>query len=333
MLKQADIMPICIKYINGYMPTFAPMGQNHTHHSHDHSHGQHLHVHPIAKNLTIAFILNITFTIIEFIGGYLTNSMAITSDAIHDLGDSIAIGSALFLERKSEKKRDHKFSYGYRRFSTLAALLNIVILTAGSVIIIIETIPRFLNPEIVHTQGMIGLAILGVIMNGLAVLRLKSNSNSLNSKTVMLHLLEDALGWVAVLVGAIIMHFTDWVIIDPILSIGIAGYILYNAIKNFNRVSPVFMQAVPKQVDYDKLESKILTIDGVKEVHDIHIWSLDGEFNVASLHLVMVNELGGYNAEKIKKKVRHLFQHQSVPHVTIELEGPEEDCELEDCNY
>lgn len=311
------------------------MAHTHNHdnhnHSHEHSHGEHGHVHPVTKNLKVAFFLNVTFTIIELIGGLLTNSMAILSDAIHDLGDSIAIGSALYLEKTSEKKRDKHFSYGYRRFSTLAALLNIVILTAGSVVIIYETIPRLLNPQEVHAQGMMALAVLGVIMNGLAVIRLKNDGKSLNNRTVMLHLMEDAMGWVAVLIGALVIHFTGWIIIDPILSLGIAGYILFNALKNFKSVSNIFMQAVPGQINYQNLEQKIAKIVNIKEVHDIHVWSLDGEFNVGSLHLVLKNELSLYNIEDVKTKVRGVFNEEGVVHVTIELEGPNEHCEMEDC--
>jgi cobalt-zinc-cadmium efflux system protein len=306
---------------------------HHHHHEHGHEHhrGEIGHVHPITKNLTVAFALNLCFTIIEFIGGLLTNSMAILSDAIHDLGDTLAIGSALYFEKRSQKGRDHRFSYGYRRFSTLAALLNIVILTTGSIVIIIETIPRLVKPEPVHTTGMMGLAVLGVFMNGLAVLRLRKGGNSLNNQTVMLHLMEDALGWVAVLVGSILLYYTNWYIIDPILSLGIAGFILYNAIKNFNKVWQVFMQAVPKQINYDHLKDHVQSVENVKEVHDIHIWSLDGEFNVASLHLVLKNDLSTYNIESVKKEVRKVFSQEGVKHVTIELEGPEENCEMENC--
>ena len=311
------------------------MGHHHHHddhnHSHEHSHGEHGHIHPITKNLKIAFFLNVTFTIIEIVGGLLTNSMAILSDAIHDFGDSIAIGSALYLEKTSEKKRDNNFSYGYRRFSTLAALLNIVILTAGSVVIIYETIPRLIQPQPVHSQGMIALGVLGIIMNGLAVLRLKRGGKSLNNRTVMLHLMEDVLGWIAVLLGAVVIEFTGWFIIDPLLSLGIAAYILFNALKSFKSVTSIFMQAVPKEVNYKNIETDIAKIVDIKEVHDIHIWSLDGEFNVASLHLVLTKELSEYNIEDVKKNVRQVFTDAGIVHVTIELEGPEENCEMEDC--
>lgn len=302
---------------------------NHSH-NHEHSHGEHGHIHPITKNLTVAFLLNISFTIIEFIGGFLTNSVAILSDAVHDLGDSVAIGSALYFEKRSEKKRDQKFSYGYRRFSTLAALINTVVLTTGSVVIIIEAVPRFLNPEQVHSSGMMLLALLGILMNGLAFFRLRGNDSSVNNRTVMLHLLEDALGWVAVLIGSIIIYYTQWYIIDPILSFGIAAYILVNAVKNFNQVWQIFMQAVPKKVDYQHVEKMLVQLTSVKEVHDIHIWSLDGEFNIASLHLVMAQNLNNYNAEEVKAEARSILKQEGIQHVTIELEGPEEHCDLHD---
>ena len=299
---------------------------------HEHSHGEHLHVHTVTRNLTLAFFLNLSFTIIELIGAYLTNSMAIFSDAIHDLGDSLAIGSAIVLEKRSEKKRDNKFSYGYRRFSTLAALLNVVILTTGSILIVVESVPRLLEPQEVHSQGMMGLAVLGVFINGIAVLRLRGDKGSLNNRTVMLHLMEDVLGWLAVLFGSIIIYFTHWFIIDPIMSLLIAGYILFNALRNFNKISMVFMQAVPGGVKTEDLQGYLNQIEEIKEVHDVHMWSLDGEFNVASLHLVTKQNLSMENLAQLKKEVRERFKKEGIGHVTIEIEGPEEDCAQDDCN-
>lgn len=305
---------------------------NHHHHSSVHHHGEHdhSHVHSVTENLKVAFALNATFTIIEVIGGLLTNSIAVLSDAIHDLGDTIAIGSALFLEKKSEQKRDANFSYGYRRWSTLSALINVVILTTGSVFIIVETIPRLLSPQEVHSSGMIGLAILGVLMNGAAVFRLKGNKHSINNRTVLLHLLEDTLGWAAILIGAIIIHFTGWIIIDPVLSLLIAGIILRNAVKNLRSILNIFLQAVPKQLDMQAMEDEIQRIEHVEDVHDIHVWSLDGEFHVGSLHLVLKEKERLQSSEDIKSQVREVFKNNGIPHVTIELEHTEEDCGSED---
>ncbi len=300
---------------------------NHTHKhsepcSHEHGSKHGMHVHPITKNLRVAFFLNLSFTIIELIGGVLTNSIAILSDAIHDLGDTLAIGAAYYFEKLSDKKRDKQFSYGYRRLSTLAALLNVVILTAGSVVIITQTIPRLMEPEEVHGMGMIGFAILGVIMNGLAVLKLRSNSKSLNQRTVMLHLLEDVLGWLAVLVASIIIYFTHWYILDPILSMCIAAYILFNALKNLKSIMNIFLQAIPSDVDIESIQSAAKKIEGVADVNDLHIWSLDGEFNIASMHVFYTSEFSLEKSELLKSEIRKLFREKGIEHVTLELEGP-----------
>jgi|TARA_B110000879_G_scaffold113303_1_gene151192 cobalt-zinc-cadmium efflux system protein len=296
-------------------------GCSHEHHDHS-NHQPGMHVHPITKNLKVAFFLNLTFTIVEIIGGLMTNSIAILSDAIHDFGDTLAIGAAYYFEKLSDKKRDNQFSYGYRRLSTLAALLNVVILTTGSVVIITQTIPRLLAPEEVNGLGMIGFAILGVIMNGIAVLRLRSNSKSLNQRTVMLHLLEDVLGWGAVLVASIVIYFTNWYILDPILSMLIAGYILFNALKNLKSIMHIFLQAIPNDVNVQEIRHLALNIDGVQEVNDLHVWSLDGEFNIASMHVFYVAEFNLGKSEWLKSEIRKLFAEKGIEHVTIELEGP-----------
>ncbi|MCB0481068.1 MAG: cation transporter [Flavobacteriales bacterium] len=308
------------------------MAEHHHHHHHDHGERGHAHSHAITKNLTVAFLLNLSFTIIEIVGGFLTNSIAILSDAIHDLGDTVAIGFALYLEKKSESKRDNKFSYGYRRWSTLSALINVIILTTGSIFIIVETIPRLISPQVVHVPGMIGLAVLGLLVNGAAVLKLKGNDSSINNRTVMLHLMEDAMGWAAVLVGSIVMLFTEFYLIDPLLSLLIAAIILRNAVKNLRIILNIFLQAVPKKLDLRKIETAILTHKAVKAVHDIHVWSLDGEFHVASLHIVVDESHVLEDMQSVKRKIRHEFDHLGVSHVTIEIELPDEDCEMVECN-
>ena len=197
------------------------MDHDHVHPHHEHHHHGHHH-HGDVKNLGIAFILNVCFTIIEIVGGILTNSVAILSDALHDLGDSLSLGLAWYFQRLSEKGRDRNFSYGYKRFSVLGALITSVVLVIGSVIIIYSAVSRLQHPQISNGLGMLGLAVLGILVNGAAVVRLKGSS-SVNSRAVMLHLMEDVLGWVAVLIGSLFIYFFDWQIIDPILSLMIAG--------------------------------------------------------------------------------------------------------------
>lgn len=311
------------------------------HHAHDHSHSHddhhsccnhdhaagHAHVHPVTSNLKVAFFLNFCFTIIELVGGILTNSMAIMSDAIHDLGDTIAIGSAWFMERHSEKGCDDKYNYGYKRFSPLSAFITSVILIIGSVFIFIETIPRLIHPEAVNAKGMLLLSVLGVTMNGLAVLRLKSgDKDSVNQRAVMLHLMEDALGWVAVLIGSVVMLFANVPILDPILSLLIAVYILYNAVKNLRAILNIFLQAVPPKFDREAAIAKILKTPHVLELNDLRVWSMDGSEMVMSVRLVVDDNLSSAQCQALKKDVKHTCLHLNIKHATLELETRSEGC-------
>jgi len=277
-----------------------------------------------------AFWLNITFSIIELVGGLFTNSMAIISDAVHDIGDAIAIGLAIVLEKFSHKQRDKNFSYGYRRFSTLSAFITSTVLLAGSIWIVTSAIPRLMKPEEVNSLGMLILAVVGIGFNGAAVLNIKKGS-SLNAKAVRLHLMEDVLGWVAVLIGGGLIYFFNWLIVDPILSIAIAVYIMINAFINLKSVFTIFLQGVPHEINLKEIEKEIFNVEGVKEIHDMHLWSMDGNFNVLTLHAV-VNE--GLNPEKvkhIKKDVRELLKTKGIQHLTIEIETNAEECELQNC--
>ena len=187
--------------------------EKHSHH-HEHEH------HHATDSIKVAFWLNLFFTIIEIVGGFYTNSIAIISDALHDLGDSFALGLAWYFQKLSQRGRDRKFSYGYGRFSTLAAMINSGLLLAGSIYVISVAIPRLIHPQETYATGMIWLAVVGLLVNGIAAYRLSSGS-SLNERAARLHLLEDVLGWAAVLVGAVIIKLTGWTILDPILSLGI----------------------------------------------------------------------------------------------------------------
>ena len=295
-----------------------------------HHHGDHAHSHSVTGNLKVAFFLNLSFTIIEFIGAALTNSMAILSDAVHDLGDTFAIGSSLFLENYSQKGRTKKFSFGYKRFSPLSALINSVILLAGSLIIIVESVPRLLNPEPVNAELMLYLAILGVLFNGAAVVRLKSKGSSVNQKTVMLHLMEDALGWVAVLLGSVIMIFFDLPVIDPILSLGVAVYILWNAFKNLKQVLFIFLQGTPANVDLDMVKKDLGSLKDVTDIHDTHVWTMDGQYNILTVHLV-INENKKLNElTELRKQVNAVLKNHHIDHVTVQFEVQGEVCELEE---
>ena len=186
------------------------------------------------KRIFLSFILNFAFTIFEFIGGLITNSVALLSDSIHDLGDSISMGIAIVLEKKSKKKPDYDFTYGYRRYSLIGALISSMILLAGSAIIIFEAINRLLHPETINSELVIYFAIVGVVVNGLAALNLKKGK-TINEKVISLHLLEDVLGWVALLIAAIVMYYTEIVILDALLSLVFTLYIIYHVMKNLKK--------------------------------------------------------------------------------------------------
>ena len=237
------------------------------------------------KNILIAFILNISFSIFELIGGVFTRSIAIISDAIHDFGDSISIGVSYFLEKKSKNKADSKYTYGYARYSVLGALITNMVLVAGSSLVIYNAIMRILNPVDINYNGMIVFAIIGTIINFIAAY-VTREGDSLNQKAVNLHMLEDVLGWVIVLIGAIIMKFTNLSIIDPIMSIGVALFIVMSASKNFETIISLFLEKTPNDIDLEEIKKHILELNGVIGIHHVHVWSIDGFTNFATMHVV-----------------------------------------------
>jgi len=284
-----------------------------------------------ASSIKVAFFLNLGFTIIEIIGGFWTNSIAIISDALHDLGDSLSLGLSWFLERYSRKKKDEKYSYGYRRYSLFAALINGLILIIGSVFILFEAIPRLFNPQQLNAKGMLFFAVAGIIINGIAVLQVRKGK-SLNERIVSLHLFEDVLGWAAVLIISIVMIFKNIPVLDPILSILITIYILYRVIINLKKTFSIFLQAVPEGISIREIEDKLLKIDGVVNVHHTHVWSMDSLNNVLSVHIVVKDSTSVDKIAEIKRKVREIISSMNpIPiHSTIEIEYEHEFCELRD---
>ena len=278
------------------------------------------------KNIFIAFVLNLAFSIFEFIGGIFTGSVAIISDAIHDIGDATSIGVAFFLEKKSKKQPDEKYTYGYARYSVIGSVLTTLILLFGSAMVIYNAVLRIISPTEINYNGMIIFAIVGVCVN-LGAALLTRDGDSLNQKAVNLHMLEDVLGWVVVLVGAIVMRFTDFYIIDPLMSIGVAIFILINALKNLKEILDLFLEKTPRDISIDEIAEHICEVEGVLSVHHIHVWSMDGHNNYATMHVVVKGD-----THTIKHNIRGELKEHGIGHATLEIETEDEHCHEEHCH-
>lgn len=307
------------------------MGQGHNHNNHqtnENGHSHDHHHHSSSQNLAWAFFLNLFFSIFELVGGIYSNSIAIISDAFHDFGDALSLAFVWYLQKISAKPIDHHFHYGYKRFSILGALFISVLLSVGSIFMIIESIHRFFSPVESRAELMFVLAIVGVIVNGIAMFRL-NHGTSLSEKAVFLHFLEDILGWIAVLVGSAVMYVWDLPRIDPTLSFGIAIWILFSAYGNIKQVMRIFLQAVPVSLNRSDLIQSWNQIKGIKSVHDIKIWSLDGNHHVASLHVLIDKKVKLGEFQKIKEEIRKVALTFEIVHTTIEIETEEEVCNLQ----
>ncbi len=278
------------------------------------------------KNILVAFLLNLAFSIFELVGGLLTGSVAILSDALHDVGDAAGIGLSFYMERKSKKQPDQRYTYGYGRYSVLGGLITTFILLLGSVAVLINAIRRLINPVPIHYDGMILLAVVGVLVNAGAAF-LTREGDSLNQKAVNLHMLEDVLGWAVVLVGAVVMRFTDLTLLDPLLSMGVAVFILVNAIKNLREALPLLLERAPEGISVEEISHHLREIGGIKDVHHLHLWSLDGVNHYATLH-VATRE----NPHRIKEAVRKELAEHGICHVTVEIEAEGEPCEATVCH-
>ncbi|WP_022943482.1 cation diffusion facilitator family transporter [Pseudoalteromonas ruthenica] len=288
-------------------------------HHHDHSHDI------ASERIGWAFFLNLGFTIIEFIGGWLTNSTAIMADAVHDLGDSLSIGSAWLLNKFSNKGANQHFTYGYRRLSLFGAFINSVVLVIGSVWVLVLSVPRLFDPVMPVTEGMLALAILGIAVNGYAAIKL-SSGKSLNEKVLNWHLLEDVLGWVAVLVVAIVLMFVDWPILDPILSICFTLFILINVVRNLVQTVRLFLQGAPDKKTQTKLTEVLIEPQEISTAHHVHYWSLDGEHHVLTAHLCLAQELNAEQVIALKQRLADNLAEYDLAHTTLEFEYPQEQC-------
>lgn len=313
---------------------------NHHHHSHSHGHHHghhhgHSHHHGegedsghnrVMRGLRLTFFLNLGFAIFEFVGGYLTNSVAVMSDALHDLGDALALGLAWWFERKSVQGATKEYTYGYRRFSLLSSVMTGTILLIGSVFVIREAVSRILNPEPVVAWGMLLMAVFGIAINGWSLLQF-SRGGGANERMIRLHLIEDVAGWVILLLTAAVLQFVDWPWLDAVVGLGLAIWIVFNVIRQLISVAEIFLQAGPKGLSISEIETAVAAMDGVEGSHHTHLWSLDGEKHILTMHVRVAavtptEELIALKA-RIKNELKTRF---SIFEATIEIEYAGEAC-------
>ena len=283
-----------------------------------HNHSSHSNT---SKNISIAFFLNLFFVGVEVAGGLITNSIAILTDALHDFGDCLSLATAWFLQRKSTQSKNTKYSYGYKRFSLLGSIFLSGVLTVSSIFVLVEAAKRLASPQEISAQGMFWLARVGIVINGAAALKVRKGT-SINERSVFLHIMEDVLGWVAVLVVSIVMLFVDVPILDPLLSIGISIWVLSNVYKNIRDTFRILLQSVPSDIPIPELTEKLQNINGVQAIHDLHLWSMDGESHVMTLHLVTEET----NTAVLKKEVQEVAEKYHIKHTTVEFETPSKSC-------
>ena len=269
----------------------------------------------IDRNILIAFILNLSFSLLEIIGGFITNSISILSGAVHDLADAASIGISYYLEKKSKHKPNYKYTYGYVRYSTLAAFITTIILLSGSLFVIYNAINRLFNPIDINYDGMIIIALIGILFNIIAVYKTKGG-HSLNQEAVNLHLLQDALSWIIVLIGSILIKFTKINYIDSIMSLVISIYIIIHSLKHLKIILDLFLEKTPNNVNIRKIKKELLENKNIISIYHIHVWSLDGYNNYATLHAIINND----EVENMKEYIKDYLKKENISHSTIEIE-------------
>ena len=265
----------------------------------------------------LAFFLNLTYAIVEFIAGGVFGSSAVLADSVHDLGDAIAIGISAFLESISNREEDSHYTLGYKRFSLLGAMITAVILMTGSVLVILENIAKIFHPQSVNDEGIFWLGIIAITINVLASLVIRKGQTK-NESILSLHFLEDTLGWVAVILMAIVLRFTDWYILDPLLSLVISFFILSKALPRFWSTLKIFLDAVPEGVDIQKIKTDLAELDHVASINQLNLWTMDGLEKNAIVH-VCLKEME--HMETCKESIRIFLKDCGFQNITIEVDA------------
>ena len=264
----------------------------------------------------LAFFLNLSYAIVEFIAGGVFGSSAVLADSVHDLGDAIAIGVSAVLETISNREEDSRYTLGYKRFSLLGALITAVILMTGSVFVILENITKLFHPQPVNDEGILWLGIIAVTINVLASLVVRKGKTK-NESILSLHFLEDTLGWVAVILMAFVLRFTDWYILDPLLSLVISFFILSKAIPRFWSTLKIFLDAVPEGVNIEQVKSDLEQLDHVASINQLNLWTMDGLEKNAIVHVCLEHVK---HMEVCKESIRDLLKESGFQNVTIEVD-------------
>lgn len=288
---------------------------------HNHSHG---HAHSSNKKvLLISFIIITSYMIIEAVGGFLTNSLALLSDAGHMLSDSVSLVIALLAFQLGEKTASYSNTYGFRRFEIIAAMINGATLMLISLYIIYEAIIRFANPPEVATTGMLLISIIGLLVNLVVawiMFRGGDTEHNLNMRGAFLHVISDMLGSVGAIIAAILMMVFGWGWADPLASVIVAVLILRSGYFVLKDALHVLMEGTPKSVNVEELIKDIEKTEGIQGIHDLHIWSITSEMHALSCHAVVDSQLTVAESEAILRNIEHELEHKGISHVTIQLE-------------
>ena len=298
---------------------------NHTHH-HNHTHN---HVHTNNKKvLTISFIIIGLFMIVEILGGFIANSLALLSDGLHMFSDTVSLGVALIAFIYAEKNATSTKTFGYKRFEVLAALFNGITLLIISGVIIIEAIRRFFNPIKVQSTEMFIISVIGLIVNIIvAIIMFKSGdtSHNLNMRGAFIHVLGDLLGSLGAIIASILIYVFNFTIADPIASILVSIIILKSAIGISRSSLNILMEGTPSDVNLDKIISAIINHNEIYNVHDYHVWTISNDMNALSCHAVVSETMSVQDCEGLLKKIEHELLHLNIQHMTIQLETAQHD--------
>jgi len=299
-------------------------------HHHDHSHAA-----PLKMNtaFVVGIILNFAFVLVEVIAGLINHSLSLLSDAGHNLADVGTLALSLFAFRLLKIKSNPQFTYGYRKTSILVALFNSVVLFISIGIITYEAIQRLFNPTPVSGLNVALIAGVGIVINfTTAIMFFRGKDDDLNIKSAYVHLMADALVSLAIVIGGIAMYYLQWFWIDPLLSIIVVLVILFTTwhlLKNSLRLS---LDAVPEDISVADVRTTAMTLDGVKDLHHIHIWAISTTENALTAHLVLSRSTTINEEQKIKHELKHLLEHKNIHHITLETERENDNCETNVCD-